>query len=171
MSLVKLEANELAVQSALAAKVRSLQRPRPLLLAIGEHLAETTRMRFVESRAPDGSRWASNSQTTMERYIGERGGYSKKTGRIISRGAALAQNKKPLVGTTRQLGSQILYQATDAVLQVGSNRIQAAVMQHGADKGSLGGGAPWGDIPARPYLGLSAGDRSAIVEMIAGYLE
>ncbi len=170
MSLVQLSANDLEVQNALAAKISRLQRPRPLLLAIGEHLAESTRMRFVESRAPNGSRWAPNTQATLERYIGERGGYSKKTGRISAKGAALAQSKKPLVGVTRLLGTQIIYQADDEVLQIGSNRIYAAVQQFGAGKGSLGGNAPWGDIPARPYLGLSAGDRSYILEEVADYL-
>lgn len=159
------------VQQTLAEKLRKLEQPRPLLLMIGEYLAETTKQRFVTSTAPDGSRWAPNSRTTLERYVGARGGYSNKTGKITQKGQAAAMGKKPLVGATRLLGDQIIYQANDTVLEIGSNRIQAAVQQFGAAKGSLGGGAPWGDIPARPFLGVSAQDRAAILEMVGDYLE
>ncbi len=160
-----------ALQEGLAEKLRKLEHPRPLLLMIGEYLSETTRQRFVTSTAPDGSRWAPNSRTTLERYVGSKGGYSNKTGKINKKGQAAAIGKKPLVGATRFLGYQIIYQANDTMLEIGSNRIQAAVQQFGAAKGSLGGGAPWGDIPARPFLGVSAEDRAAILEMVGDYLE
>lgn len=168
---VTLTADDRGVQQALHDKIARLTRPRPLLLTIGEHLAESTRMRFREAKAPDGTRWAPNTQTTIERYLGERGGYSAKTGKISVKGTALATAKQPLTGATRLLGSQIIYQADDSVLQIGSNRIYAAVQQFGADKGSLGGGAPWGDIPARPYLGLSVQDRAYVLDAVADYVE
>lgn len=159
------------LEASLAGRIERLRRPRPLLVALGEHLTESTRMRFRAAQAPDGTRWAPNTRTTIERYLAARGGYSRKTGRITDKGSALAMGKVPLTGTTRQLGSQIIYQADDTELLVGSNRIQAAVQQHGAAKGSLGGGAPWGDIPARPFLGLSAADRAYILEEVASYLD
>lgn len=168
---VQLNVDDLAVQKGLADKIARLQRPRPLMLSIAEYLAESTRMRFTTARAPDGTPWAPNTQTTMERYIAQRGGYSKKTGKISKRGADLATAKKPLTGATRLLGTQVVYEADDAMLQVGSNRIYARVMQEGADAGSLGGGAPWGDIPERVYLGLSASDRSYIVQEVTGYID
>ena len=55
----------------------------------------------------------------------------------------------------------------------------AAVQQFGARAGSLWSGkdrrgrnakAPWGDIPARPYLGLSAKDERNIMEIVRDYL-
>lgn len=158
------------VQQTLAEKLRKLEQPRPLLLMIGEYLAETTKQRFVTSTAPDGSRWAPNSRTTLERYVGARGGYSSKTGKINKKGEAVAMSKKPLVARGL-LGEQIVVQADDTMVEIGSNRIQAAVQQFGAAKGSLGGGDPWGDIPARPFLGVSAEDRAAILEMVGDYLE
>jgi phage virion morphogenesis protein len=163
-------ADDRGVQQALHDKIARLTRPRPLLLSIGAHLEESTKMRFREAKAPDGTRWAPNTRVTIERYLGERGGYGK-TGKINAKGTALATAKQPLTGATRLLGTQIVHQADDSVLQVGSNRIYAAVQQFGATQGSLGGGAPWGDIPARPYLGLSAQDRSWMLEEIAEYLE
>lgn len=72
--------------------------------------------------------------------------------------------------------------AADHVL-VGSNVLYAAVHQMGAAKGSLGVStstgrngrrysvnSPWGDIPARPYLGLSEEDALTIAELAAAWL-
>lgn len=166
---IALTAGDRGVQQALHDKIARLTRPRPLLLSIGAHLEESTKMRFREAKAPDGTRWAPNTRVTIERYLGERGGYGK-AGKINAKGTALATAKQPLTGATRLLGSQIIYQADDTLLQIGSNRIYAAVQHFGADKGSLGGGAPWGDIPARPYLGLSAQDRAYVLEAVADYV-
>jgi phage gpG-like protein len=43
-------------------------------------------------------------------------------------------------------------------------------MQFGAAKGSLGSGAPWGNIPARAFLGVSDEDRAKIHETIEEWL-
>ena len=72
--------------------------------------------------------------------------------------------------------SQIFFNAGDDWVEWGSNAIQSAVMQFGAGKGafgttSRGGPIPWGDIPARPFLGLSDEDRTAIVQTIEDWLE
>lgn len=53
--------------------------------------------------------------------------------------------------------------------------VYAAVMQGGAAQGafgrtSRGGPIPWGNIPARPFLGLSDSDRAGVLEIIAEYL-
>ena len=48
----------------------------------------------------------------------------------------------------------------------------AAVHQYGAAKHSFTGGkTPWGDIPARPFLGLSTDDQGFIVLAAQRYLD
>jgi len=59
---------------------------------------------------------------------------------------------------------------------VGSVLEYAAVQQFGAKKGAFGRtrrGAPipWGDIPPRPFLGLSDADRRSILDLIAEHLD
>lgn len=64
---------------------------------------------------------------------------------------------------------------------VGTNVVYAGVHQLGAATGSLGlwsgtdkNGrdievkSPWGDIPARPYLGISDEDQATILELVLG---
>ena len=56
-------------------------------------------------------------------------------------------------------------------MEVGSTRIYAGAHQFGARRGACGTnkkGAPipWGDIPARPFLGVSDADKKTILEII-----
>lgn len=157
------------LQAALARLVQRSGSPAPALKAIGESMVESTGRRFETSTGPDGSRWLPNTRTTIERYLNRPGSFSNKTGKITAKGATLAMNKKPLVGATRLLGNQIVWQVSGDTLQIGSNRIYAAVQQFGAAKGQFGK-APWGAIPARPFLGVSASDRAEILETVADWL-
>lgn len=58
---------------------------------------------------------------------------------------------------------------------MGSNLIYAAVQQFGAGKGQFGNMAngspiPWGNIPARPFLGISPEDETNILALIADFI-
>lgn len=133
---------------------------------IGEHLAESTRQRFVTSTAPDGSRWAPNAEAT---YLGLlSSSHTRKDGRINARGTAKVRSKKPLVDSgllAEQISWQLLPDGSG--VDVGTNRFAgdwdagAAVHQFGSLDGR---------IPARPFLGLSAEDEAATMRIIDRYL-
>lgn len=158
--LLSIRIDDAELQAALARLIARSGSPAPALKAIGESLAESTRRRFETSTGPDGRRWAPNSPVTIARYVGGRSG---------KKGAALAGSKKPLVGRTRLLGNQIVWQAGAASVAIGSNRIYAGVQQFGAAARQFGK-APWGAIPARPFLGVSAEDKADILETVADFL-
>lgn len=125
---------------------------RPALAEIGEELAESTRQRFSSSTAPDGSRWAPNAPATLARKRGTR----------------------PLVDSGI-LGGGITYQLVDGGVEIGSSRIYAGTQQLGAKRGqygrtSRGAPIPWGDIPARPFLGVSAADEQIILGILADHI-
>lgn len=143
----------------------------PLLKNIGEKLVDSTRERFPTATAPDGSPWATNTETTILRYLGMTKGNFKKDGSLSKKGVAARGSKRPLTGKTEDLGTYISYQIVGNVLEVGSTTEYSAPQQYGARKGSLGPNAPWGDIPARPFLGISAADKSNIELSILDYLE
>lgn len=121
--------------------------PRPALLEIGEDLVDSTKARFNPGIGPDGVPWARNSEETIRRK-----------GR-----------DKPLVhlGT---LMEQIHYQLSgDDTLEVGSSMVYAAMHQFGGTKAEF----PhlWGDIPARPFIGISDEDEEKIIDLFNDYLE
>lgn len=174
--MIRIEIDDRAVIGALSELVRRVADPRPALADIGEYLVASTRRRFGEGRSPDGTPWAPNSPVTIMRYLSRFGGTRRRRGGgLTKKGASMAAAKKPLIGETRRLSSEVAYQLIPSGVEVGSSLVYAAVQQLGARKGEFGRtrrGAPipWGDIPPRPFLGVSEADRAAILAILAGYL-
>lgn len=138
----------LGMLGQLRAKVDNVE---PFLIGMGEDMVEGIKQRFVTATAPDGTPWRVNSPVTMQNYIAQRGGRSKKTGKINAKGAKLAASKRPLQGQSGDLARQFSYLVTSGTtLTVGSSMRYAAMHQYGGTKAQF----PhlWGDIPARPFF-------------------
>lgn len=154
---------ELKSTTALAALERAaagLDDMTPLMADLGELLTRSTKQRFAEGVSPEGAKWAPKSQTTLNRYG------ARKSNRVDIR---------PLFGPSGALNSTIYPETSRDEALIGSPMIYAAVHQLGAARGAFGAmknGAPipWGNIPARPFLGLSAEDDVAVVETVQDYL-
>lgn len=128
---------------------------------IGAYLAKSSRDRIDQGITPDGLPFAPRSQVTLDRY---------------------AKEGKSFKGPLHQSGEMregIFHQYGPNSAEVGSNAIQAAVMQFGAAQGAFGAfmgkdklgrdhfhHMPWGDIPARPFLGISDNDLQAMPGII-----
>lgn len=143
-----------ALTDALRRLEGAARNPQPVLQHISDYLDLYTRMRFDSAKAPDGSPWADNSPVTIARK-----------GR-----------NEPLVGRSGDLRDTLRGDINGNTLVFGSDRPYAAVQQFGASKGQFGktrrgGSIPWGDIPARPFLGLSKDDEDNITDIINEYLE
>jgi phage virion morphogenesis protein len=135
----------LEVLTKLAARVSNM---RPAFLEIGEDLVKSTKRRFETTSAPDGTPWAQNSLVTLARFGGP---------------------KRPLTGESKALKSTINYQLDGATgVRIGSPMVYAAMQQFGGTKAKYP--QLWGDIPARPFLGLSAADSDNIVRIVESYL-
>ena len=156
------------VQAVLGKIAAGTRNAGPLWRMIGEDLVQSTKERFATSTAPDGSKWDGNSQTTMDAYIGRISGAYKKNGELSKKGAKAIAGKRPLVGRSKMLAEQIHYNVTDGGLEVGSSMIYSAMQQFGGRKADW----PhlWGDIPARPFIGLSDKDVDNIEASALDYL-
>lgn len=158
--MLRIEINDEEVAAALARIAAAMTNLTPVMQDIGEVLVEGTKGRFAAGVDPDGNPWAPQSPTTIEAY----------------RARGDSASFRPLIGPTRALSTTIHYLAGADRVEVGSSRIQAAVMQEGAAKGAFGRTArgapiPWGHIPARPFIGLSEADRTAVVDIVEEWLE
>lgn len=132
----------------------------PVMNQIGEYLVMSTKERFKKGVSPEGAKWAPKSPTTLARYG------ARKSNRVDIR---------PLFGPSGMLSSQIFHESTRDQTAVGSNLVYAAVMQFGAAKrqfGEMANGSPipWGNIPARPFLGISTEDEANILALIADFM-
>jgi len=146
----------------------------PVMREIGEIIRESVMRNFREQKAPDGTAWKPSKRASEE-------------------------NGKTLIDTAT-LRNSIHVQASRDQVRVGTPVEYAGVMQFGAAAGSFGtrvinipshtrgswkGGVPsyvsahkrvvrlpWGDIPARPFIGIRNEDwpeiRDALLDYIIG---
>jgi phage virion morphogenesis protein len=134
-----------SVIPALQAWQRAGGNLRPFFLEAGEEIALSTRARFSSQIGPDGRPWAQLSQA-----------YADSERKQRSRGAGK-------IGTLDGfLGGQIVYQASDSDVRIGSNRIYAAAFQFGYEPRNQ---------PAREFLGLDDADRQTLLDLVADLYE
>lgn len=158
---VRLEIENDQITPALAGVAEALGDPLPLFQDFGEYLVKSTTDRFPTGRAPDGSVWAPKSPVTLQAYG------ARKSNRVDAR---------PLFGPSGALSSTINYEAFGDRVEWGSPMIYAAVQHFGAAKGAFGrasrnGPIPWGNIPARPFLGISPEDEVQMLDIVSEWLE
>ncbi|BBL70336.1 phage virion morphogenesis protein [Methylogaea oryzae] len=172
--MISIEIDNRQVQEALRELERRATNMAPALKQIGEALADSTKRRFETTTAPDGTPWEANRPTTLARKKGTR----------------------PLTGETGNLMDTIDWQLIgDDAVEIGSPMEYAATQQFGAKMGEFGrysqigrvrkhglgtfqGSAgtqkgfpiPWGNIPARPFLGISDADEREVLEIVQTYL-
>lgn len=130
---------------------------------IGSAMVSSTTQRFKDSKAPDGTPWATLAESTMLARMGSR--IRKKRGGTKLRAIRRLASMKILVdrGHLRQ---SLTHRVGSRSVEWGSKLIYAAIHQ-------LGGKAGRGrrvTIPARPYLGLSRGDKREIGGALRDYL-
>ena len=143
--MITLDLKEEALVAGLARLSAGLDDMTPVMDQIGLYLVESTVRRFGEGVDPDGNPWAANSPVTLARK----------------------SDPRPLF-REGNLSDKIFHEAGPDQVEVGSNRVQAAMMQFGGTKAAF----PhlWGDIPARPFIGVSPEDETALVEIVEEYL-
>ena len=149
-----IEIDDTAVRQALNRLIAAGRDMTPLMRDIGEELLNSTRERFVDQEGPDGTPWAPLSEATKRRK-------RRNAGKILTERGFLRGN--------------LTYQAGPDAVVVGSPSIYAGTHQFGVARGAFGStskGQPilWGNIPARPFLGLSTADESAVLLLINRYL-
>jgi len=146
--MIEIHIDDRDVLTALQDLQRAAGDLRPALAEIGETLIESTKQRFSSKTGPDGQAWPANSPVTIERK-----------GR-----------DQPLIGETGSLMDAIHYNViSHDTLAVGSPMAYAAMQQFGGTKAEF----PhlWGDIPARPFLGVSDNDQAEMLDILREHLE
>lgn len=143
----------------------------PCLKNIGEHLVESTQQRFTNEEDPEGKRWAALRDSTLKR---------KKSTKILTE--------------SHQLRDSVVYAVRNNGLRVGTNKVYGAAHQFGIDKDmhvpahKRAVTKAWGKelkfpvwaqvkahsfnpkLPARPFLGFSASDRTEIRAIVEDYI-
>lgn len=179
------------VLARLAEIARRVDDLSPAFRAIGEAMVESTKQRFSDSTGPDGQRWAPLAKATVLARLaemsgqfaaytnlktrkvgrvraGDKKGHFDDSGRVTGKIANRIMNMRALIDTGI-LQDTIHYQLTPGGkgVAIGTNRFAgewnggAAVHQFGNKKGT---------VPARPFLGMSAGDEREVLAILDRFL-
>ncbi|HBF31654.1 phage virion morphogenesis protein [Rhizobium sp.] len=130
------------MREKLAALIAKMQRAEGFYKNVGEHLLNSVKDNFEAETAPDGTRWKALSQATRDLR-------SKKYGNAPT----------TILRASGDLMNSINMQASGTDVRIGSSLVYAAIHQFGGDAGR----GNKVNIPARPYLGLSAADEEEVV--------
>ncbi|MGZ8172824.1 MULTISPECIES: phage virion morphogenesis protein [Methylobacter] len=144
--MITIDVDDREILAALRQLQQSTGNLRPALLKIGDDLKKSTKQRFSSKTGPDGQAWLGNADSTIERK----------------------GHDFPLTdGGT--LDNTIDYQlfGNDSV-DIGSPMEYAAMMQFGGTKAEFPN--LWGDVPGRPFLGISEDDKVQILATIQRHL-
>lgn len=159
---IKIRPQDQTANQAMARLAAQPSLVQPALKNIGVALVRSTRQRFADQKDPQGQPW----KPLNPEYAKAKGG-----GKILQK-----------LGMRGGLLGSIVWQLEGSTLQIGTNKIQAAVHQFGAV--ILPRNAPAlvfrigkklifaaeVTIPARPYLGISADDRTEIAEIVEDHV-
>lgn len=164
--MITIEVENGQVQAALRGLTAALYDMTPVMGRIADILRDNAEDRFAAQTAPDGSPWAPRSPVTILRYLASGEGF----GGILHRTGRMRQT----LGT--DFGRDFA--------EVSSAAVQSAAMQFGMARGYAGTHegtdrngrkfrvqTPWGNIPARPFLGISDKDEADILALVARYMD
>lgn len=153
MTGVHIEVLDAEFKAGMARLAQNVTALDGFLRDIGEYLLRSHDERW--GRSPDGQPWAPLSPEYAARKAEKR------------------PNAPTLVWDEHL--RRLQYQVSGDTLMVGSDRVYAAAHQFGLPKGYAGHDKhghpiPWGDIPARPFLGLDDDDHTEILARLRLHL-
>ncbi len=137
--LINIDYDDAAVKQSLKKLLDKLGGLEPVFRDIGESLLISHRERFDRAVSPEGVPWPDLSPAYQQRK-------RRNRDKILV-----------LDGWLRQLH----YTASDAELDLGTDRIYGATHQFGD---------PARNIPARPFLGLDEAERATVLDLLEEWL-
>lgn len=148
---IEIQHNSAAILDAFNQLLERSQAMEPVMRALSGVMTGAVEDAFEQQKAPDGTPWASLSEDTT-----------------IPRRKAKNHWPGQTLQDSGQLAASVHSEYGDDYATVGTNKPYAAMMQFGGKKADF----PhlWGDIPARPFLGLSAGDEDEIIGILQDFL-
>lgn len=150
MVSTRVRVNDGGVSGLLSRLLLTDSKRRSMLDQLGRQAVEQTQYHFIQQKSPSGAPWKPSKR-------------------------AIKNPARPTLIDSGALLNSIEYVIAGDGFEVGSNLVYAATMNFGAKKGQFGAmrngsPIPWGDIPARPFLGVSAEHKVKIADVVNKFL-
>lgn len=153
---ITIEIDDQQIKNALQQLLAATGNLTPAYREIGEAMQINADRRFGQLIDPDHNHWQDTRPVTK----------LQKSASPDPSPRANAGNILQMYGNLR---GSLHYQIDGNSLLFGTNLVYGAMMQFGGTKAQY----PhlWGDIPARPFLGVSSEDRDDILEILQDHLQ
>lgn len=155
------------VQRALDRTLKATKNLSPAMKAIGEHLLLSTEDNFRKEQEPDGTPW--KPLKVLSYHLGysirKKKATHTKSGSLTKAFSSYLAGRKILTDSS-ELRDSIHYNAGMTRLEIGSGKVYSAIHQFGGKAGRNRKVT----IPARPFLGMGAGDRIEAVNLLKDHL-
>jgi len=157
MEIKAINANEIVAR--IDKRILQAKNTKPLMNNVSVDMKNKARMRFQQEKDPEGKKWARNSEVTIKRK----------------------KSNKPGTDTGR-LKNSIKNKSTLQAAVAGTNVKYAPTFNYGAKKGQYSQYSllkpktgkvhyvPWGDIPARRFVGFSGNQKKIYKKWIKDFL-
>ncbi|PZO81606.1 MAG: phage virion morphogenesis protein [Mesorhizobium amorphae] len=183
---IRIVVDDAAAQGAIARLQAATTDLGPAMSAIGAALVTSTQRRFERQAGPDGKGWKALSPRTANKRITSkrrRGTENilRVSGRLYSSIVSEASDTEVSVGTNviyaavQQLGADItMPERQQTVYQTFNEKTGDVTGFTRRSRANLARdfkvGAHTVSVPARPFLGVSEGDRKEILDIVADHL-
>lgn len=153
--MIEIQVDDRDVMAAFNRLIASANDLSPAMRKVAGILADATERAFEMEQDPvTGASWAPLKPSTVKRRKGD---------------------AHPILQQSGQLAASVQSTSGRDFAQAGTNKEYAATHQFGARKGKFGATRrgvpiPWGDIPARPFLGIGERDKEAIIDVFNAHL-
>lgn len=180
---INLRVDDRELLAALRALQTRLGDLTPIFRELGEMLLNSTRDRFRSQTAPDGSPWAALSPAYQARKRKHKDKILTLDGRLrgtlaYQAGPDTLRIGTPLVyGATHQFGAaKGSFGTVTARIKAHTRKVKSRDLYQGRRRLAQGVAfvkahtrrlpIPWGNVPARPFLDLSAADRKLVLTVL-----
>lgn len=154
---VEIAIDDREIQAALQRSITANSNMRPVFKAIGERLLRSTEDRFDTETDPTGKPWAPLQISTLYAGYGKKK-YTQKG--MLTAAFSRYLGARKILTKSGQLRGSIYSKPTETQVAVGTGKIYGATHQLGR-----------GNIPARPFLGVTEADRVEILALIQDHID
>ncbi|MEH6740921.1 MAG: phage virion morphogenesis protein [Sulfitobacter sp.] len=144
------EIDDAELRKFLGKKLAGVSNLKPFYSNVGEHLLNSVEDRFDTETSPEGVAWAALSPVTIAQRA-----KSKDSGALT------------ILRSSGILAGSFNYDANSDQVQIGTPSVYGAIHHFGGQAGPTTNRV---EIPARPILGLSSDDETAIREIAEDFL-
>lgn len=180
--MIKIKDNSKIFIKGLDKKIVKTTNTQPLMLKIAEDMKTKVDMRFRLSKDPNGIQWESLKENTISRRKKNSSKPLVDTGELRGSINSKATKDTAIVGTNKEYAAMQNFGAKRG--ELGNTEVEETVREHQRKRRKTSEmstvrqhrrtrrvASPWGNVPARRFIGFSSNQKRIYASMIKKFLK